>query len=138
MSNSQKYINVISILDIIFGVIGLIVGGLGAAGGLAIAGGAVQAEVGAADAAGFSIVMILVIIASIFSIVTGVLGVRAAKDASKIQPVFILAIVSLAIAVISLVLGYVQGKPDSSSVSSIIGSALMVWCANNVKKQNQG
>ena len=30
------------------------------------------------------------------------------------------------------------GKFDTSCLFSLIGSALMMWCANNVKKQNQG
>lgn len=138
MSNSQKYIHVISILEIVFGAIGLILFGVGAAASFAIAGGAVEADLAATDAAGFGIAMVVLAIACIFNIITGILGVRAAKDASKIGPVFVLAVLSLAVSVLSLVLGVVGGDFDSSSVISVVGSALMAWCANNVKKQNQG
>lgn len=138
MSNSQKYIKIISIIDIVFGVIGLIVGVLGATGGFIAASGATGADVAATDAAGFGGVMIILAIACIFEIIVGILGLRAAKDASKIKPVFVLSIISLAVGVVSLIMSITGGSFKASDLAGLVGSALMVFCANNVRKQAQG
>lgn len=137
MSKSQKYIKIISIIDIILGIIGLVVGILGAVGGFVVAGGGTGAEVAATDAAGFGVGMVLTAIASIITIIVGILGLRAAKDASKIKPVFVIAIISLVITVISVIGGLVGGKFDTADLFSLVGDVLMVFCANNVRKQAQ-
>ncbi len=81
--------------------------------------------------------MIVLIIACIFEIIVGILGLRAAKDASKVMPVFVLSIISLVIGVISLIMGITGGSFKASDLTSVVGSALMVFCANNVRKQAQ-
>ena len=138
MSNSQKYIKVISIIDIIFGVIGLIIGVLGATGGFLVASGATGADVAATDAAGFGAAMVIVALSCVFTIIVGILGLRAAKDASKIMPVFVLSIISLVIGVVSLIMSVTGGSFKASDLTGLVGSALMVFCANNVRKQAQG
>ena len=138
MSNSQKYIKVISIIDIIFGIIGLIIGILGATGGFIVAGGNTGADVAATDAVGFAIAMVITCIASLITLIVGILGVRAAKDASKVGPVFVIAVISLIIAIGSIIFNVIGGKFQFSDLFSMVGSGLMAFCANNVRKQNQG
>lgn len=136
MSNSQKYINVISILNIIGGAFGLIAGILAAVGG-GIAGDALAQTEGAPTAAtviGFAIALM---IAGGLSLLTGILGVRAAKDASKIGPVFVLAALSFGVTVIGIIASLVGGSFSLSSLTELVPTGLMLWCANNVKKQNQ-
>ena len=138
MSNSQKYIKIISIIDIVFGVLGLIVSAAGAAGGFVLASGATGANVAATDAMGFGAAMVILALSCIFTIVVGILGLRAAKDASKIKPLFIVSVISLAIGVVSVVMSVTDGSFKASDLTGLVGSALMVFCANNVRKQAQG
>ena len=138
MSNSQKYIKVISIIDIILGIIGLIVCILGATGAFIVVGSGTGAGVSATDAAGFGIGMIVGAISCIITLIVGILGVRAAKDASKIKPVFVIAIISLSLAIVSLIANIVGGNFSWSDLLSLVGSGLMAFCANNVRKQNLG
>ena len=72
------------------------------------------------------------------NMIVGILGLRAAKDASKIKPVFVLSIISLAVGVVSLIMSITGGSFKASDLAGLVGSALMVFCANNVRKQAQG
>lgn len=65
----------------------------------------------------------------------GVLGLRAAKDASKVGPVLILAGLSLAVAVVGLIANIVNGSFAFADLTQLVAPALMLWCASNVKKQ---
>lgn len=92
-------------------------------------------DVGVASAV-VSFLAVFLTVASLITIVEGILGVRAANDASKIMPVWILAIISLAGAVISLIMTFVNGTFATSGVSGIVTlviNGLMFWVANNIK-----
>ena len=82
--------------------------------------------------------IIALIVAGVFSLICGILGVRAAKDANKIKPVFILACISLAIALIGNIVSIVGGNFSVGNLTELIPPALMAICANNVRKQNLG
>ena len=92
MSNSQKYIFVISILNIIGGVFYLIIGVLGFM-GKSIAGNEALIQQAGEESAPALVTafIIMMILTGAFSLLLGFLGIRAAKDASKIGPVYILA-----------------------------------------------
>ena len=92
MSNSQKYIFVISILNIIGGVFYLIIGVLGFM-GKSIAGNEALIQQAGEESAPALVTafIIMMILSGAFSLLLGFLGIRAAKDASKIGPVYILA-----------------------------------------------
>ena len=69
------------------------------------------------------------------SLITGILGVRAAKDATKVTPVFVLSAISLAIVVVGLIGSIISGSFSASGLLELVAPGLMFWCANNVKKQ---
>lgn len=79
--------------------------------------------------------IIMMILSGAFSLLLGFLGIRAAKDASKIGPVYILAMLSLIISVVNLFVGIFGGNFSIQSLIEIVPPALMFWCAGNVKKQ---
>ena len=136
MSGSQKFIYIVSILNIIGGAAYLLFGILAALGvGITGTERLVQ-ETGEQQAGAYAIIFIVILVAlGAFSLITGILGVRAAHDASKINPVFILAAISLIISVISLIVAIAEKKFSAATLASVVGPALMLWCANNVKKQ---
>lgn len=136
MSNSQKYINIISILNIIGGVIFIVLGIVGFVGKGAVPEAALVEQAGTADAPAAVNVFILVMIGSgVLSLITGILGVRAAKDATKVKPVLILSAISLVIVVIGLIGSIISGSFSASGLLELVAPGLMFWCANNVKKQ---
>ena len=136
MSGSQKYIKIISILNIIGGAFYVLIGILGFLGKGIVGNDALIAEAGDSSApAAVNVFLIAMIVIGLFSLIVGILGVRAGNDPSKIGPVFILAIISLVISVISLVGSIFGGSFSIYSLIECVPPALMTWCANNVKKQ---
>ena len=144
-SNSQKIIRVISIFDIIGAVLILLMGLMAIMGGalVGVGGGTEQVAEGltAAEAGGIASMLGVAMLApGIVSDITGILGIRASNDASKIMPVWVLAIVDLVLQVLSLISSFASGAPmDASSIiGSIVGvgiAGLMFWAANNVKAE---
>lgn len=101
-----------------------------------------EAGVTAADAGMLSVatsmMAVILIVAAAVSILEGVLGIRAAKDASKIMPVWILAIIGLVGAVITIIVSIANGSFAANAVSNIITlviDGLMFWIANNIKTE---
>ena len=146
-SGSQKFLLVISIINIVFAVLGILAGIAGVLGG-AFVGAADPQEVSSAlsetgltqgEASGLVVgVFLFVLLASAVELIVGILGVRAANDNQKIMPVWVLAIIDVALYVIGLISVIVNGSFSSQGLSSIIGLAfavLLFWVANNIKKQ---
>jgi uncharacterized membrane protein len=145
-SGSQKVLLVLSILNIVVAVLGLIVGIMAIAGGAlfgavdsseaasALQGtGATQGQV----AAGVSLAGLFLLLACVVELIEGILGVRAANDNQKIMPVWVLALIGVIISFIGAMSLAIQGQflENPSMVGSLIGSALMFWIANNIKRQ---
>ena len=139
MSASQKYIKIVSILNIIGGAFYVLIGILGFLGKGLVGNEALIEQAGGDSSAPMAanVFLIVMIVIGLFSLVVGILGVRAANDPSKIGPVFTLAIVSLAISVINLFVGIFGGNFSVHSLIECVPPALMTWCANNVKKQEK-
>ena len=139
-SASQKALLVISIINIVLGALIVLSGLLVSCGGMAVGAAAagdasVDPSTGAAATAVLGVGGILLTIPGIISILEGVLGIRAANDNQKIMPVWVLAIIGLALGVIGLIMSIVQGNFQWSSVVSVIISGLMFWIANNIKQE---
>ena len=146
-SGSQKFLLVISIINIVFAVLGILAGIMGVLGG-AVFGAADPQEVASTvaetgvtqgEASGLVVgVFLLVLLASAVELVVGILGVRAANDNQKIMPVWVLAIIDVILYVVGLVIVIVNGDFSSQGVSYILSLAfaiLLFWVANNIKQQ---
>lgn len=144
-SGSQKVLLVLSIIKIICAVLAIAFVGMGAfamgsmnPGDLSSV--AAQAGVDEATVVEISgVVIITVIVGGIIDIILGILGVRAANDNQKIMPVWVLALIALVFGVIGAIAGIMQGQVSSNQIGtyigSILGSLLMFWIANNIKRQ---
>lgn len=146
-SGSQKALLVLSILNIIGAVLALLSGLAMMMGGALIGAvdsseaaaalqgtGVTQGEIGVVAAlAGF-----MVIFGGIVELIMGILGVRAANNNQKIMPVWVLAIISLVLNAIGLVAAIVNGSFATQGVSYILAlilAVLMMWIANNIKRE---
>ena len=147
-SGSQKFLLVISVLNIIFAIIGmlgsvgLMLGGslinlapASEAANLAAETGMTTSEVGALFAVGGAFALF----GSAIELIMGILGVRAANDNRKIMPVWVISLISLILSIIGIVIGLVNGQFSASAIGSyigsLVGSGLMFWIANNIKRQ---
>lgn len=141
-SGSQKFLLVISVINIVFAVIGILASIAGIAGGAFLGGSSEAAAelsgtgVTAGAAGGAMVILFLfALITCVIELVVGILGVRAANDNSKIMPVWVLAIIQLALCVVSLISTVVNGGEFISSILSVAFAGLMFWAANNIKKE---
>lgn len=145
-SGSQKVLKVISIIEIVFGALALIAGlaaftgasMLGMAGQEQLAENGIDAATQTQGMAALNLVAMVIVVSAIISIIEGILGVRAANDPTKIQPVWILAIIALVCSVASAIMGiaHVAGATfDPSSLITIAIDAALFWVANNIKNQ---
>ena len=146
-SGSQKALLVLSIINIIFAVFAILTGVAFMLGGslfgavdssqatAALSGtGVTQGEAGAlVGIAGY-----IILFSGVIELVLGILGVRAANDNQKIMPVWILAIIQLilyAISLITAITGGSFGRNGLSAIISLILAALIMWIANNIKRE---
>lgn len=148
-SGSQKALFVISIIEIVSGTFAFLAGIMATlAGGIlgGAAGNATQeladAGVSAADAGAASAITVVLglvlIITAIISVVEGILGIRASRDATKIMPVWILAIIALVSVIVSLIVSIVNGTfaaNAGSNIASLLINGGMFWIANNIKNE---
>ena len=146
-SGSQKFLLVIGIINIVLGAWTLLGAAFFLVGGSALMGDpaataqvATETGLGTAEVQGLTFGLGFAgLFSGIVEIILGILGVRAANDANKIMPVWVLAVISLIMGIISIVMSLTQGHTDASSIGSYVGTlagaALMLWVANNVKRQ---
>ena len=146
-SGSQKFLLVISIINIVFAAIGILGGIAGIMGG-AFFGAADPQEVSSAlsgtgvtqgEASGLVVgVFLFVLLACIVELIVGILGVRAANDNQKIMPVWVLALIQVILYAITIIMSIVNGSFASDGISNVLSLAfgiLLFWVANNIKKQ---
>ena len=135
-SGSQKYIKIVSILNIIGGAFYILIAILGFLGKGIVGDEALIKEAGDSNApAAVNVFLIVMIIIGLISLIIGILGIRAANDPAKAGPLFKLAVISLGISVINLFVGIFGGNFSVHSLIECVPPALMTWCSNNLKKQ---
>lgn len=143
-SGSQKALLVVSIIEIVCAAIVLILGivslaGIGAVSSMTVdSDPQTNAMVQAAAGSVFSIATIVLLVSGGWSLFCGIMGVRAANDNQKIMFVWVMSIISVVFAVISLIMSIVNGTFGDNWVSQILTLAvqcLMFWVANNIKQE---
>lgn len=146
-SGSQKFLLVVSIISIVFGVFACL-GAILTFMGSAVIGTAESPELTESlagsgytqgDVAGMiGILGASLLLYAILDVLVGILGIRAANDNQKIMPVWVLAIIALVLEAIALILVIVGGDFSQNGLTTIFSlliSALMFWVANNIKRE---
>ena len=135
-NGSQLYIKIVSILNIIGGALYLLIGVLAIFGKNVVGDSALieQARDTTAPAAVTAFIIAL-ILSGAFSLFSGIIGLRAANDPKKTGPLIILSTLSLCVGIVGIVAATIGGGFKVESIIKLVPPALMLWCANNVKKQ---
>ena len=136
LETSQKIVRVLGILSIISAVVAFIV----AIGMLGIGGfGAANLNVDDENvAAGIGIMLflgIIMLVEGIVALIQGIFSLKAAKDASKATPLWIISIIGVVLAVLSVITSFANGAQDVlTEIFSLLLSCFTFYLANNIKK----
>lgn len=146
-SKNQKILLVISIIEILFAVLLILVGIMAAIGG-AIIGSAdpsqtadivVETGLAQSDISGLATIAGVVSgLVGVLELVTGILGIRAANNSQTIMPVWILSIAGLGLNIANAITAIFRGSFGTQFVSLASGlvlAGLVFWIANNVKNE---
>ena len=79
--------------------------------------------------------IIALILSGVFSLISGIIGLRAANDPKKAGTLIILSALSLCVGIAGIVAATIGGGFKLESIIKLVPPALMLWCANNVKNQ---
>ena len=141
-SGSQKVLLVLSIIEIIGGVLALITGAMAFLGaGAVLTDAATVAGTGVTqdEAAGIFVILSgVAIVEGIWSLLCGIFGVRAANDNQKIMIVWVFCLIGVIISVVGIIAAIVNGRFGSqvwSLLGTLVFSGIMFFIANNIKKE---
>ncbi len=138
MSGSQKALKVISILMIIWAVVQALVGVLFIAGAQmpGMSNEVVDVDSTSMNLASASLVLgIGFIVAAVVNLIIAILGLRGAKDSSKIGAYLVLCIIGLVLGLISLGMSIAQGDLSAASLVDLVIIVVCTVLAFNIKKQ---
>ncbi len=144
MNGYQRAVWIVSIINILFALVGIVVGVVVLLLGAGMLGeSADEAILSGYVVSGFFIAAaVLGIIQSIYQLIVGCLGVRGSRDASKIGPFFVLTVINFiwAIVVFAFYLFNVTGGSSAdlttnviSSIINVIITAILMFCAGRIK-----
>ena len=138
MSGSQKALKVISIILIVWALLGLLLG-IFFAGGSLLPGISDQAvDVGGGSinmAAAAMIIGILAIFCSLVYLVVAILGLRGAKNPQKIGVFLVMCIIGLVLAIIAIALDIMNGVFDWTNLLDLVIIIVCTILAQNIRKQ---
>lgn len=130
LKTSKLILKIFGILSLICGVILIILGLMVLLGASQLSPEEVEADPNlSAGVAGMAIFFVL----GVVSLLEGIFSLRGAKDASKIMPAWIFAIIG----VITGVVGLFTGGSLGSSIFSLIVNIVIFIAANNIKKSRK-
>ena len=134
---SQKIVKVLGIIDIIVAVLCLIAAlGMLGIGGLGAVSGAEPSDELATGIAAFLLGGIVMLVSGIVGLVEGIFSLRAAKDASKAKPLWVISLIALVLSALSLITSFKEGGQEIfSAVISLLVDGGIFYLANNIKKQ---
>ena len=137
--SSRKILNIAAVIHIICGIPMIVIGILGIS-GTAAASVAPEiadslAEAGPMTAGMIMVLSAITLMVGFLAAVEGVLDRRAAKDPTKVMPVWYLSIVLLVINVIGLGLSAVTGTLGIGTIIELLFTVLVFSAANSIRKE---
>ena len=137
-SRSQKVVKVLGILSIIDAVLCLIL----AIGALLTAFGAGTRDVITDEVAtGIGIMIfatIILLVTGIVDLIEGAFCLRAAKDARKAGPLWVVSMIAVILSVLSLITSFREGgQAIASGVATLAINCAIFFLANNIRNQGR-
>ena len=139
VNSARKILNFAAVIHIICGIPMIVIGILGLSGTAAasVTPEIVEslAEAGPMTAGAVMALSAVILVIGFLATVEGVLARRAAKDPSKVMPVWYLSIALLVINVIGLILSIVTGTLEISTIIELLFTGLVFQAAGFMKKE---
>ena len=139
VNSARKILNFAAVIHIICGIPMIVIGILGLSGTAAasVTPEIVEslAEAGPMTAGVVMALSAVILVIGFLATVEGVLARRAAKDPSKVMPVWYLSIALLVINVIGLILSIVTGTLGISTIIELLFTGLVFQAAGFMKKE---
>ena len=139
VNSARKILNFAAVIHIICGIPMIVIGILGLSGTAAasVTPEIVEslAEAGPMTAGAVMALSAVILVIGFLATVEGVLARRAAKDPSKVMPVWYLSIALLVINVIGLILSIVTGTLGISTIIELLFTVLVFQAAGFMKKE---
>ena len=139
VNSARKILNFAAVIHIICGIPMIVIGILGLSGTAAasVTPEIVEslAEAGPMTAGVVMALSAVILVIGFLATVEGVLARRAAKDPSKVMPVWYLSIALLVINVIGLILSIVTGTLEISTIIELLFTGLVFQAAGFMKKE---
>ena len=139
VNSARKILNFAAVIHIICGIPMIVIGILGLSGTAAasVTPEIVEAlaEAGPMTAGAVMALSAVILVIGFLATVEGVLARRAAKDPSKVMPVWYLSIALLVINVIGLILSIVTGTLGISTIIELLFTGLVFQAAGFMKKE---
>ena len=73
----------------------------------------------------------------LFEIIGGIIGIRAARDATKSGLFYAISLISLILSIVGIIVSIATAGFHFANLTSIILPALMFYCAGNIRKQGR-
>ena len=134
----QKALLVISIINIVFGVFGLIAGllaGVVSSFAASATNTGLTGDEQAIGAAAIGIIAAIAVISSLVGLAEGILGIRAARDSQKIMPLWVLSFVGVGLGVIQVVTSISSDGFQITTLLPLVFPGLVFWLANSIKME---
>lgn len=138
VSGSQKALKIISIILVVWSILVIALGAFLAAGSAVPGMSAETIDMGGevTDMATAALAFgIGTAIGGVINLVIGLLGLRGAKNPHKIGLFFVLCIVGLVLGVVGIVMDFMQGSFQWTSLVSVVIVAVCTYLAHSIKKQ---
>ncbi|MEG0477121.1 MAG: hypothetical protein RR572_05585 [Raoultibacter sp.] len=134
MTGSQKALNILSIIILVFGILGVLLGIFFVAGATMLQGSKIEGV----DAQVLSTMMgMVLIVGALIDVVIGIMGRRGAKNPAKIKPFFVICVIGLVLYVMSII-GALTTGDVASLPNYLVSLVLVIAClffADKVKKE---
>lgn len=136
LEKSQKIVKVLGILSII----GAVVSFIAALGLLGVGGFSATKLENASDelvqgVAIFLVLGIIMLVSGVFELLQGIFSLKAAKDATKAQPLWVISLISVVLDALSVIATLTNGGENVlTDIFTLAISAFTFYLANNIKK----
>jgi len=138
LEKSQKIVKVLGILSII----GAVVSFIAALGLLGVSGFSATKLENASDemvqgVAIFLVLGIIMLVSGVFELLQGIFSLKAAKDATKAQPLWVISLISVVLDALSMITSFTNKSSVQDILTEIFTLAIACftfYLANNIKK----
>ena len=145
LDNAKKSIIILGVLNIIFGIFGIVMGVAFLSGGNMLGKSVIETATpgaeGAAEALTVSGIMLVlgvfVLVAAVVYLLLGIFSIIGGKNPVKIMPAYVLSIIAIILSVVSMILDFANGVNVSTILNGIVGIVFSVTtfaCARTIRK----